>query len=91
MSTPEEHLEVVVGEDGSLPAVDAADLARLGAGPGEHLQLVRSPETAQPEATPSNGEDTREAVPAFFASFEGDPDLAERSEGILRAEFPDLA
>lgn len=42
MSTPEEHLEVVVGEDGSLAAVGAEDLARLGVRPGEHLQLVRT-------------------------------------------------
>jgi len=41
MSTPIEHLEVVVGDDGSVPPVPAAEVARLGARPGEHLRLVR--------------------------------------------------
>lgn len=44
MSKPEEHLEVVVADDGSLAAVSADELARLGARPGEHLQLVRTAE-----------------------------------------------
>lgn len=44
MSTPEEHLDVVVGEDGSLARVGADELARLGVRPGERLQLVRTPE-----------------------------------------------
>lgn len=42
MSRPDTHLEVIVGDDGSLPAVGAEELARLGARPGEHLQLVRT-------------------------------------------------
>jgi hypothetical protein len=42
MTTPLEHLDVVVGDDGSVPPVSAAEVARLGARPGEHLRLVRS-------------------------------------------------
>jgi len=38
-----------------------------------------------------DGEEPLEAAtaPAFFASFDGPSDLAERSSEILRAEFPD--
>lgn len=42
MSSSLEHLDVVVANDGSVPSVSSADVARLGARPGEHLRLVRS-------------------------------------------------
>lgn len=46
MGTPQQQLEVVVGADGTV-RVPASDVARLGAGPGEHLRLVRG-EPEQP-------------------------------------------
>ena len=43
MSTPSEHLDVVVADDGSVNMhVPAEAVARLGAQPGEHLRLLRS-------------------------------------------------
>jgi hypothetical protein len=41
MSSSPDHVDVVVANDGSVPPVSAADVARLGARPGDHLQLVR--------------------------------------------------
>ncbi len=43
MSTPEQHVEVVVGDDGSVSVhLSAQDVARLGARPGDHLRLLRN-------------------------------------------------
>lgn len=40
MSGAEEHVEVIVDADGSV-RVPSAEVARLGARPGEHLAFVR--------------------------------------------------
>src|SRR5262249_2370848 len=40
MTTVPPHLDVVVGDDGTVN-VPAPEVARLGARPGEHLRLVR--------------------------------------------------
>jgi len=40
MTTVPQHLDVVVGDDGTV-TVPAPEVARLGARPGEHLRLVR--------------------------------------------------
>lgn len=42
MSASPDHLDVVVSDDGSVPPVSQAEVARLGARPGEHLRLVRA-------------------------------------------------
>jgi hypothetical protein len=41
MSTMPQHLDVVVGDDGTV-SVPAPEVARLGAHPGEQLRLVRA-------------------------------------------------
>jgi hypothetical protein len=40
MTAVPQHLDVVVGDDGTVN-VPAPEVARLGARPGEHLRLVR--------------------------------------------------
>lgn len=65
----------------TVPADDAelaAEFRRRGVRPGSRLHVVVSDE---PEAS-------AEELPAYFGSFDGPADLAERSEEILRAEFP---
>lgn len=42
MSASPDHVDVVVADDGSVPPVSSAEVARLGARPGEHLRLVRA-------------------------------------------------
>ena len=42
MSAAPDHVDVVVGDDGGVPPVSPAEVARLGARPGEHLRLVRA-------------------------------------------------
>jgi hypothetical protein len=42
MSASPDHVDVVVADDGSVPPVSRAEVARLGARPGEHLRLVRA-------------------------------------------------
>lgn len=69
----------VPGEDADL----AAEFRRHGVRSG---QRVRVAVLAESEAAPAAVDE--EALPSFFASFDGPPDLAERSEEILRAEFP---
>ena len=56
-----------------------ADLRRHGVRPGQRLHVVVSDDTEPVEAGDP---------PAFFASFSGPVDLAERSREILDAEFP---
>jgi hypothetical protein len=41
MTTEAQHLDVIVGDDGTV-SVPAPEVARLGAHPGEHLRLVRA-------------------------------------------------
>ena len=41
MAIPQRHLDVTVGDDDAV-TISATEVARLGARPGEHLQLVRS-------------------------------------------------
>jgi hypothetical protein len=65
----------------TVPAGDAellAELRRHGVRPGRHLRLIVSDETFSGP----------EAVPEFFASFAGSPDLSEHADEILSAEFP---
>ena len=67
--------------DITVPADEAellAELRRHGVGPGSRLRVIVSDEPANEE----------EKLPAYFGSFTGRADLAERSEEILRAEFP---
>jgi hypothetical protein len=69
----------VPGDDAEL----SAEFRRHGVRPGQRVRVAIVSEKA--EANQELGE----ALPSFFASFEGPPDLAERSGEILRAEFPD--
>lgn len=72
--------------DLTIPGDDAelsAEFRRHGVRPGQRVHVAIVSEEA--EANQELGE----ALPSFFASFEGPPDLAERSGEILRAEFPD--
>lgn len=69
----------VPGDDAEL----SAEFRRHGVRPGQrvHVAIVAD------EGETDQGLD--DALPSFFASFEGPSDLAERSGEILRAEFPD--
>ena len=65
----------------TVPAEDAELLAvfrRHGVRPGTRLHVIVSDQ-------PASG---AEEQPAYFGSFTGPADLGERSEEILRAEFP---
>lgn len=63
---------------------DAAELAaefrRHDVRPGQKVHIAVVPD--------ADDERSGEAIPAFFGSFDGRADLAERSGEILRAEFP---
>ena len=64
----------------TVPADEAellAEFRRHGVRPGSRLHVIVSDE-------PANAEE----LPAYFGSFTGPADLGERSEEILRAEFP---
>lgn len=68
--------------DLTVPADEAellAELRRHGVRPGQRLHVVVSDQADNVEA---------DEPPAFFASFSGPADLAERSREILDAEFP---
>ena len=68
--------------DLTVPADDEellAELRRHGVRPGQRLHVVVSDGSGSVDA---------EEPPAFFASFSGPTDLAERSREILDAEFP---
>lgn len=56
-----------------------AALRRHGVRPGQRVHVVVSDDEETPDS---------EQPPAFFASFSGPVDLAERSREILDAEFP---
>lgn len=62
---------------------DAAELAaefrRHDVRPGQKVHIA---------VVPDSDEEPGEELPAFFGSFDGPDDLAERSGAILRAEFP---
>lgn len=65
----------------TVPADDAellAEFHRHGVRPGNRLHVVVSEQSSASE----------EQQPAYFGSFSGPADLAERSEDLLRAEFP---
>jgi hypothetical protein len=67
--------------DMTVPADDAellAEFRRHGVRPGSRLHVILSDES---EVSDSD-------QPAYFGSFSGPSDLGERSEEILRAEFP---
>lgn len=67
--------------DMTVPADDAdllAEFRRHGVRPGSRLHVIVSDETQVSETE----------QPANFGSFTGPADLGERSEEILRAEFP---
>lgn len=80
MSTSDAAYEwdlTVPGDDAEL----AGEFRRHGIQPGQRVHV----------AVVTNGdsdEGTREALPAFFASFDGPADLGERSSEILSTEFP---
>lgn len=68
----------------TVPADDAALLAefrRRGVRPGSRLHVVVRDEVTAAE----------EERPAYFGSFTGPADLGQRSEDILRTEFPSAA
>ena len=69
--------ELVVPDD---DAELVAEFRRHGIKPGQrvHVALVEGAEASADAA----------AVPSFFSSFDGPPDLAARSGEILRSEFP---
>jgi hypothetical protein len=69
--------ELVVPDD---DAALVAEFRRHGIKPGQrvHVALVEGAEASADAA----------AVPSFFSSFDGPPDLAARSGEILRAELP---
>jgi hypothetical protein len=69
----------VPGDDAEL----SAEFRRHGVRPGQRVHVAIVAEEAKPEEAPG------EALPSFFASFDGPSDLAARSGEILRAEFPD--
>lgn len=68
---------VVPNDDAEL----AAEFRRHGVRPGQRLHVA---------VVDGNGSETtaEQELPAFFASFDGPADLAERSGEILRSEFP---
>lgn len=70
MSSSPDHVDVVVAHDGSVPPVSAADVARLGARPGEHLRLVRGE-----EATAVHPRRPRKKVRGILSGKVGDGDL----------------
>ena len=79
MSTPEAAYEwdlTVPGDDAEL----AGEFRRRGIRPGQRVHVAVIANGA--------GEESGEALPGFFGSFDGPADLAERSSEILRAEFP---
>ncbi len=83
MSTPDAASEwdlTVPGDDAEL----SAEFRRHGVRPGQRVHVV----IVANEADAEHG--SGDALPTFFASFEGPSDLAERSGEILRAEFPDV-
>jgi len=68
---------IVPGDDAEL----AAEFRRHGIKPGQRLHVA---------VVDGNGSDAAadQELPAFFASFDGPADFAERSGEILRSEFP---
>lgn len=56
----------------------ADEFRRRGVHPGARLRVVVSDEAT----------DQDDEMPAYFGSFAASPDLGERSEEILRTEFP---
>lgn len=66
----------VPGEDAEL----VAEFRRHGVLPGQMVHIAVVVDGTESESS--------EALPSFFNSFDGPEDLAERSSGILRAEFP---
>ena len=68
----------VPGDDAEL----VAEFRRHGVRPGQRVHVAIVADEAEA--------DQGDALPSFFASFEGPSDLAERSGEILRAEFPDV-
>jgi hypothetical protein len=80
MSTSDAAYEwdlTVPGDDAEL----AGEFRRHGIRPGQQVHVAVVTNNA-------NGEEAGEALPSFFASFDGPADLAERSSEILSAEFP---
>ena len=80
MSTPDAAYEwdlTVPRDDAEL----AGEFRRHGIQPGQrvHVAVITDGD---------NDQGTGEALPTFFGSFDGPADLAERSNEILRAEFP---
>jgi len=75
MSTADEWDFTVPEDDAEL----LAELRRHGVRPGRRLHLALS-DGPLPGKQP--------AMPEFFGSFSGAPDLAERTEQILQTEFP---
>jgi hypothetical protein len=66
---------VVPGDDAEL----VAEFRRHGVKPGQRVHVA---------VVDRNGSETAGELPSFFASFDGPADLAERSDEILRSEFP---
>jgi hypothetical protein len=69
--------ELTVPDDGEQLM---AEFRKHGVTPGQRLRVAVN---GDPPAT--NGEPP---MPDFFSSFDGAPDLAERSDEVLASEFP---
>lgn len=76
MSTADEWDFTVPDDDDEL----LAELRRHGVRPGRRLHLALSDQASSPKK--------KRTTPEFFGSFSGAPDLAERTDEILHAEFP---
>lgn len=67
----------------TVPADDAelvAEFRRHGVMPGQRVHVA--------VVADRGAQGSSEPLPSFFNSFDGPADLAERSNEILRAEFP---
>lgn len=79
MSTPDAAYEWDLTVPGDATEL-AGEFRRHGIRPGQRVHVA--------VVARSSDEGTTEALPAFFGSFDGPADLAERSSDILRAAFP---
>jgi hypothetical protein len=76
MSSAQEW-ELTVPDDGEQLM---AELRKHGVTPGQRLHVAVNGHAAAADGEPP--------MPNFFSSFDGAPDLAERSDEILASEFP---
>jgi len=82
---PGQHLHVRTS--GKYHSADTGRCVAKGTAGSKTSGTVRSAKTGRYDASEPNGS-AEKRRPAFFGSVRGEPDLAQRSEEILRAEFP---